>query len=473
MPVNNTLLYRALPFLLLFTAGRCFSQCSPQSGPPPAASQFNTGNDNARAILPAGAGDVHWQVVFDSINGAYQPAVVMYPVPGSYYPGHGAAWVSVNEAGAHTGLNRFIFYKTTFNLPCTNACGKPFTGINTFQLDLDLYADNSIYEIYINGVPQSGNLGNIIPVNNPYQADGASATGKISVSLTNNWVKGSNTLVIETASSPPQTGLLVQAYVKPVPPLTDTVKAVICAGQSYVFGGQNLTQPGSYMQTFNPAAYCDSIVTLQLQVTPKADTLRASVCQGQSYLGYMATGVYVDTITTTEGCKVKRTLNLEVTSLPAPKLPASEKLCTGDSVILSPGIFNSYLWQDGSANSQYTVKQPGIYAVTVTNACASASAQVIVTPADICNVFFPSAFTPNQDGANDYFKILTDLHFDQFSLLVYNRFGQKIFETNDPAKGWNGNYNGHTQPQGAYIWVCSYRKSGTAVQKQGTVILVR
>jgi hypothetical protein len=73
------------------------------------------------------------------------------------------------------------------------------------------------------------------------------------------------------------------------------------------------------------------------------------------------------------------------------------------------------------------VKQLGLYSVTVTNACGSANAEVSFTKG-ICDIYFPTAFTPNGDGKNDYFKILSNTTFEKYNLYVYNSFGQKIFE---------------------------------------------
>ncbi len=163
-----------------------------------------------------------------------------------------------------------------------------------------------------------------------------------------------------------------------------------------------------------------------------------------------------------------------MSDMPHPKFESVGNLCAGDSLVLSPGNFLSYLWQDNSMDSIYKVRTPGLYSVTVSNGCGSASAQINIAQS-ICDIFFPTAFTPNNDGLNDKFKILSDLHFSVFNLQIYNRYGQKIFESKNPSVGWNGKLNGQDQAQGGYVWYCKLKKSSSdKIQNlKGIVVLIR
>ena len=139
------------------------------------------------------------------------------------------------------------------------------------------------------------------------------------------------------------------------------------------------------------------------------------------------------------------------------------------------GQFDTYLWQDGTRNNNLIVRQPGLYSITVTNNCGTAQDEVLVTDG-ICKVWFPSAFTPNGDnGKNDVFKVLGNLNFDKFQLSVYNRWGQRIFSTTDPSKGWDGFLNGQKQSTGVFAWHCTFKESnGSATTTiKGTVAVIR
>src|SRR6187397_2090715 len=61
---------------------------------------------------------------------------------------------------------------------------------------------------------------------------------------------------------------------------------------------------------------------------------------------------------------------------------------------------DSYLWQDGSVQKRFVAKQGGFYSVQVTNTCGIASDEIFVR-GDDCEIFFPTGFTPNNDGLND------------------------------------------------------------------------
>jgi gliding motility-associated-like protein len=161
-----------------------------------------------------------------------------------------------------------------------------------------------------------------------------------------------------------------------------------------------------------------------------------------------------------------------VNEKPKPESGIRAGICTGDTLVLSPGFYSTYLWQDGSTLDHFVVRNTGVYSVTVSNSCGSASMDYVVANGN-CNTFFPTAFTPNNDRKNDFFKVLTDLRFQEFQLVIYNRWGQKIFETKDAAKGWDGYFNNKEQPPGAYVWQCVFRRENTTSQLKGTVMLIR
>lgn len=464
---GNFLLHKQCRILFLsciIICSRSFSQCSVQIGPPPPASNFNTGNGGR-------TNDAYWQIAKDSITGPYNPAVVMSGLPDSYH--NNSRWISFSTTGEHSG-NRYFFYKRDFELPCFDQCGRSYNDANTFCLNLDLYADNSIFEIYVNGIPQSPNLGGVIPLSNPFNPVNHTENDKTSVSLCKDWKAGSNTLVIVLASSATVAGIEVEASLNPPPPPdADTAAANICSGETYNFGNLQLTKSGYYFQTFSRSSGCDSNVVLNLTVYPVKDTvINQTICDGQSFEGHSASGIYTTTYTSSAGCDSTSTLNLTVTQKPQPYFGNNNAVCEGDSLILSPGVFASYMWQDGSINDHYIVKKPGLYSVTVTNACGTANAQVIVTKG-VCGVYFPTAFTPNGDGKNDYFKILTNLSFEKYDLAVYNRYGQKVFESTNPSVGWDGTYKGAMLAETTFVWYCTFKRQDKEVSMKGTVILIR
>ena len=201
-------------------------------------------------------------------------------------------------------------------------------------------------------------------------------------------------------------------------------------------------------------------------------TIDTTICEGENYLGYTKQGSHVDTLISAVGCDSIRTLNLAVLPLPRPKLGIDTILCKGDTLTLSPGQFDTYLWQDGSVQNRFVVRQGGLYSVQVTNTCGRASDDIFVR-GDDCEIYFPSAFTPNNDGLNDVFRMLHPYKITDFHLIIYNRWGQVVYESKDASAGWMGTFNGKMQEAGVFIWQCNFKRSGVERYMKGTITLIR
>lgn len=260
---------------------------------------------------------------------------------------------------------------------------------------------------------------------------------------------------------------ILQLTIKPK--ILTTILKTICQGGSYL--GYN--NSGTYLDTFTAANGCDSIRALILTVNPVTSTaLQKTICEGDNFLGYTLPGSYVDTFLSANGCDSIRTLQLQVRPAPKPNLGNDRDLCEGDSAILSPGIFSSYLWQDNSTLDHLVVKQPGTYSVKVTDSCGTASHSINVRVHN-CAIVFPSAFTPNGDGRNDRFGPTYTNSIKNYRLKIYNRWGQLMFQTNDHLKSWDGTINGLAQETGVFAWVCTFEQKGKQQQLKGTVVLIR
>lgn len=98
-------------------------------------------------------------------------------------------------------------------------------------------------------------------------------------------------------------------------------------------------------------------------------------------------------------------------------------------------------------------------------------------PATNGDIYFPSAFTPNGDGINDGFgpgpKVNLSL-VTGYTLMVFNRYGEKVFETNNPLVQWNGTYKGKMLANYSFTWVAKYKYGTRAVQMQkGSLTIIR
>lgn len=88
-------------------------------------------------------------------------------------------------------------------------------------------------------------------------------------------------------------------------------------------------------------------------------------------------------------------------------------------------------------------------------------------------IFVPNAFTPNDDKENDYFRVYGSA-IEEMTLIVYNRWGQKVFESTDPQQGWDGTFNGERLPPDAFGYYLTVKCiGGQEYTTKGNVNLLR
>ena len=161
--------------------------------------------------------------------------------------------------------------------------------------------------------------------------------------------------------------------------------------------------------------------------------------------------------------------------------------------LLSPVYFNDqstgaahWLWNFGDIlNSSSTVKNPsftyselGTYTITlmVTSdyGCTDIDSQTVYIESDY-TVYIPKAFTPDGDGLNDFF-ILKGTGIDDFEMAIYNRWGERIYETANIEKPWNGRFKNTAEicKQDVYIYQLWLKDAkGIRHEYVGDVTLIR
>jgi len=141
------------------------------------------------------------------------------------------------------------------------------------------------------------------------------------------------------------------------------------ACDSYTWNGRQQTTTGIYRDTFPAVAACDSIVQLDLTITKISTDVDQTACGAYLWNGTLLTssGQYSHTFKTAGGCDSLVNLNLVINPAPQkPFLGADTTLCKGDTIRLSPGAFQAYLWSNGSTGNTLTVADTGAYWVQVT-----------------------------------------------------------------------------------------------------------
>ena len=160
-------------------------------------------------------------------------------------------------------------------------------------------------------------------------------------------------------------------------------------------------------------------------------------------------------------------------------------VCEGDTVTFKADMNPEYRysWQparqvhdtlQGGSVATILVPQTGNVWVRGTDQYNCVNTDTLnVTAKTCCTVSFPSAFTPNGDGRNDYFKPITIGNHHVIHFKVVNRYGQVVFESNDEKRGWDGRLYGTPQDMDTYFWFFSYNCNGRVLEEKGDVILVR
>jgi len=166
-----------------------------------------------------------------------------------------------------------------------------------------------------------------------------------------------------------------------------------------------------------------------------------------------------------------------VTLLPLPEIFLGNDTIIGvmDDILLDADSgFESYLWNDGSTGQTLMVSDSGYYWVNVFDGSCKNSDTIFIEPVK-CDMFIPIVFTPNNDGFNDYFFAVVSDDISDFSLMVFNRWGEKIWETDDLYDKWDGKRNGRPAAEGTYYWITKYKCLGSPqeFEKRGSVTLLR
>ncbi len=177
------------------------------------------------------------------------------------------------------------------------------------------------------------------------------------------------------------------------------------------------------------------------------------------------------------GCVVRDTISITEYPVPFVSLGTDVTICKDIPRKLSTSTeFLSYLWQDGTTTKFYNTATPGSYSIKVVDKYGCAGTGYIDLILSNCaeGVFIPKAFTPNQDNLNDQIKPVVKGNLLSYRFLIFNRYGERVFESSDIRKGWDGNFKGAAQNNGAYIWVCEFQFAGKNKQvEKGDMLLIR
>jgi gliding motility-associated-like protein len=216
------------------------------------------------------------------------------------------------------------------------------------------------------------------------------------------------------------------------------------------------------------------------------DGTNASTC-GSIYHQYPNPGCYdvTLTVTTALGCVWTATVADYICVFPNPVAAFTPTPGIMDELNPTSVMSNSstgatyYSWNFGDGSSQSTEEEPehtfptdpisnyviDLTAITEHGCIDTVSHVIVMNPVLI--YYVPNTFTPDDDEFNQTFQPVFTSGFDpyDFNMLIYNRWGEAVFETNDASKGWDGTYNGVIVKEGAYTWKIEFKTTANDERK--------
>ncbi|MFN0014890.1 MAG: M43 family zinc metalloprotease [Saprospiraceae bacterium] len=294
---------------------------------------------------------------------------------------------------------------------------------------------------------------------------------------------------------------VVTVTVQALPVDYQEIELSVCPGESVIFGGQTLLSGDTATFIYQNTGGCDSVIHIsvmeheaivfelsseticpgtaeghiELDITAGDQPLTASLDGGAFsgagvYEGLLA-GMHTVQVQDVHGCFASQ--SIRISEFP-PLVVASEDYvlpCAEPSVMLIPAVLShhgpvSWAWPGGWNKPWYQVGQAGEYTVRISDNCATEERKILVNwgnDDDPNGLFYvPNVFSPDGDGKNDEFRVYVAEGVDvlMFELWVFDRWGNLLFMTPDPAVGWNGIFREEEMNSGVMVW---YVKTSVAI----------
>jgi gliding motility-associated-like protein len=274
----------------------------------------------------------------------------------------------------------------------------------------------------------------------------------------------------------------------------DSISIEKCLGQCYTFNsGKRVCTTGIFRDTVREASGCQREFIVNLKLTNAlVKTQDTVICQGNSFRlpsGVMVntTNTYRDTFKTLDGCDSIVVTNLKVEAIPRPEFSGAlaKEYTEGTPITLTTQniVGGSYEWyvntlktNDLSITKTLNLKSGENVVRVIVKSSAGCVGETSVTIFGIPKVELPNTFTPNGDGLNDNFSIVTtaDNFFTIEKFQVFNRMGNQIYNNENGIKGWNGRFKNDDCASDAYVYIMEVlSKNGTRQKFSGEILLLR
>jgi gliding motility-associated-like protein len=249
--------------------------------------------------------------------------------------------------------------------------------------------------------------------------------------------------------------------------ITESPSANINYSNSNYCSGSNITIPSEITGTLGGV------------FTVNSNAIAIDVQNGNINLNNTLAGNYIITYTipAANGCSQFVTSDI-VQVLPGPQVNVSSSVTinqfqTATLIASGNGLFS---WNNGEVNDSIIVapKESTEYCVTATlNSCLDTACTMVYLELECGDVFIPNAFSPNGDSNNDLQCVLGNC-IESMNFVIYNRWGEKIFESTSQNTCWDGTYKGKPCNNGVYVYRFEATlKNKDFITKQGNINLIR
>jgi gliding motility-associated-like protein len=280
-------------------------------------------------------------------------------------------------------------------------------------------------------------------------------------------------------------------------PSPSTEDTLIRECGSVVYNGETYYEDANFIDTFRDVIGCDSVwrnVQIEVLYEPK-DTFYVEICEGESYDFngdiYTSSTVATQSYIYHNGCDSMITMVLTVHPLPKISLSYTslepqqgDLLCVLDSVRLSAeggenymyfNEFNEFIGSGEFVDVILPTTQNLFYAVGFSEFGCSDTTRIMIEAQPCCDLLMPNAFTPNNDGLNDFLGPVTFGNPENYRLVIFNRYGDLVFESYKVNDKWDGYYkDGQKADAGTYFYVLTGTcYDGTPIQMKGDITLIR
>lgn len=160
-----------------------------------------------------------------------------------------------------------------------------------------------------------------------------------------------------------------------------------------------------------------------------------------------------------KGCTVEDSVNIDFAVPITFDLGVDRTICDGEMLLLDPGLSDDlhFLWQDQSTSGTLVVEDAGEYWLQVNDACGITADTVSVAVDQCqCRLYFPNVFSPNGDHVNDEALPVATCEMAYCRLLIFDRFGDQLYETQEVGGGWDGTTKSSPAQSGVYAYVLIY-----------------